>query len=251
MSLPEAFRPFVEGAPCAVMARLSVEYLLDDQTLSLLFAEHADRQYERQQTLTHLVDVMLDVACGIQGSPRLAFQARSEEIAASLSAFYGKLNRTELGISAAVVAHSAQKARTVIQAMRGLDSEPVPGFASYVLDGNMLAGTDHRLKPLRPLRNRNRQRTGDPRDWCRGAIFPLAEDHASPGHTHPRRRNGNRAHHQPAAPSPGPNDRHGLSSAMDHRKAFPAAHRLAALRAAHAGLSAGGVVCICHVAGGG
>ena len=152
MSLPEAFRPFVEGAPCAVMARLSVEYLLDDQTLSLLFAEHADRQYERQLTLTHLVDVMLDVACGIQGSPRSAFQARSEEIAASLSAFYGKLNRTELGVSAAVVAHSGKKARTVIQAMQGLDSEPVPGFASHVLDGNMLAGTDHRLKPLRKTR---------------------------------------------------------------------------------------------------
>jgi hypothetical protein len=152
MSLPEAFRPFVEGAPCAVMARLSVEYLVDDETLSLLFAEHARSQYERQLTLTNLVDVMLDVACGIHGSPRSAFQARSDQIAASLSAFYGKLNRTELGISAAVVAHSGQKARTVIQAMQGLDSEPVPGFASYVLDGNMPAGTDHRLKPLRKTR---------------------------------------------------------------------------------------------------
>lgn len=152
MSLPDAFRPFVKGAPCAVMARLSVEYLVDDQTLSLLFAEHASGQYERQLTLTNLVDVMLDVACGIQGSPRSAFQARSEVIAASLSAFYGKLNRTEVGISAAVVAHSGQKARAVIRAMRGLDSEPVPGFTSYVLDGNMPAGTEHRLKPLRKTR---------------------------------------------------------------------------------------------------
>jgi IS4 transposase len=152
MSLPEAFRSFVEGAPCAVMARLSVEHLVDDQTLSLLFAEHARGQYERQLTLANLVDVMLDVACGIHGSPRSAFQARSDQIAASLSAFYGKLNRTELSISAAVVAHSGEKARAVIRAMRGLDTEPVPGFASYVLDGNMLAGSEHRLKPLRKTR---------------------------------------------------------------------------------------------------
>ena len=93
MSLPEAFRPFVEGASCAVMARLSVEYLVDDETLSMLFAEHAHDQYEHQLTLANLVDVMLDVACGIHGSPRSAFQARADEIATSLSAFYGKLNR--------------------------------------------------------------------------------------------------------------------------------------------------------------
>jgi hypothetical protein len=36
--------------------------------------------------------------------------------------------------------------------MQGLDREPVPGFTSHVLDGNMLAGTEHRLKPLRKTR---------------------------------------------------------------------------------------------------
>lgn len=152
MSLPESFRCFVEGAPCAVMARLCVEYLLDDETLSLLFAEHAADQYERQLTLTNQVDVMLDVACGIHNSPRSAFQARCDEIAASLSAFYGKLSRTEPGISEAVVAHCGEKARAVIAAMKGLDNEPVPGLCTYVLDGNMLAGSDHRLKPLRKTR---------------------------------------------------------------------------------------------------
>jgi hypothetical protein len=152
MSLPESFRSFVEGAPCAVMARLAVEYLVDDEMLSTLFAEQADRQYERQITLTNLVDVMLDVACGIRGSARSAFVAREEEIAASLSAFYAKLNRTELGISQSLVAHSGRKASEVIRAMNGLDVEPIPGFATFVLDGNMLTGTDHRLKPLRRTR---------------------------------------------------------------------------------------------------
>jgi IS4 transposase len=152
MSLPESFRPFVEGAPCAVIARLAVEYLVDDATLRMLFAENATAQYEREVTLKNLVDVMLDVACGARRSPRAAFLARADQIAASLSAFYGKLNRTELGISEAIVEYTGQKAGQLIRAMKGLDAEPVPGFRTYVLDGNMLTGTEHRLKPLRNTR---------------------------------------------------------------------------------------------------
>jgi IS4 transposase len=152
MSLPESFRPFVEGAPCAVITRLAVEYLVDDDTLRMLFTENATAQYEREVTLTNLVNVMLDVACGARRSPRAAFLARADQIAASLSAFYGKLNRTELGISEAVVAHTGRKASQLIRAMKGLDTEPIPGFRTYVLDGNMLTGTEHRLKPLRSTR---------------------------------------------------------------------------------------------------
>ena len=152
MSLPKAFQPFVEGAPSAVITRLALEYLVDDKALGMLFADHATAQYEREVTLTNLVNVMLDVACGARRSPRAAFQARGDQIAASLSAFYGKLQRTELGISEAIVAHSGKKAGQLIRAMKGLDAEPVPGFPSYVLDGNMLTGTEHRLKPLRNTR---------------------------------------------------------------------------------------------------
>jgi IS4 transposase len=152
MSLPKAFQPFVEGAPSAVISRLALEYLVDDVALGMLFADHATAQYERDVTLTNLVNVMLDVACGGRRSPRAAFQSRSDEIAASLSAFYGKLKRTELGISEAIVAHSGKKAGQLIRAMKGLDTEPVLGFPSYVLDGNMLTGTEHRLKPLRNTR---------------------------------------------------------------------------------------------------
>ena len=152
MSLPESFRPFVEGAPCAVVARLAMEYLVDDVVLRTLFAEHASAQYEREVTLTNLVNVMLDVACGNRRSPRAAYLARKDQIAASLSAFYGKLNRTELAISEAVVEHTGERAGRLIRAMNGLQKEPVPGFATYVLDGNMLTGTEHRLKPLRQTR---------------------------------------------------------------------------------------------------
>ena len=152
MSLSESFRPFVEGAPCAVVARLAMEYLMDDTALRTLFAENACGQYEREITLTNLVNVMMDVACGGRPSPRAAYLARKEEIAASLSAFYAKLSRTELAISEAIVEHTGKQAGLLIRAMGGLQEEPVPGFATYVLDGNMLAGTEHRLKPLRQTR---------------------------------------------------------------------------------------------------
>ena len=73
MSLSKSFQPFVKGAPCAVIARLAVEYLVDDETLKALFSENATLQYEREVTLTNLVNVMLDVACGTRRSPRAAF----------------------------------------------------------------------------------------------------------------------------------------------------------------------------------
>jgi IS4 transposase len=152
MVLPPEFEPFVRGAPCAVITRLAAEWLLDDQTIRRLFDAHAVDQYEREITLSNLVNVMLDVACGTRRSPRAAFLARTDEIAASLSAFYGKLNRTEPALGQALVAHSAARGGELIRALRGLTPEPVSGFRSVILDGNMLAGTDHRLGPLRGTR---------------------------------------------------------------------------------------------------
>ena len=152
MSLPAKFTPFVQGAPCAVMTRIAAEWMLDQTTVSDLFKEHAVGQYEREITLTNLVDVMLDVATGVRRSPRAAYLARADEIAASLTAFYGKLNRTEPLIGQALVASTARRAGELIRATGGFAVEPIPGLQSLILDGNMLAGTDHRLKPLRGTR---------------------------------------------------------------------------------------------------
>ncbi len=93
MSLPKAFQRFVEGAPCAVMARLAAEWFVDTESLRMLFEEVAKAQYERELTLDQLVAVMLDVACGTRPSPRATHLARQEEIVVSLTAFFGKLRR--------------------------------------------------------------------------------------------------------------------------------------------------------------
>lgn len=152
MALPRAFDAFVQGAPCTVITRLVAERIVDDRMLSTLFREHAVTQYDRDITITHLVQVMLDVACGMVPSVRAGFLRRQEEMAASLTAFYGKLDRADPELGMALVAQVALQLQPIIQRLGRFGYEPLPGVPSYILDGNMLAGTDHRLKPLRKTR---------------------------------------------------------------------------------------------------
>jgi Transposase DDE domain len=152
MALPRAFDAFVQGAPCTVLTRLVAERIVDDQLLRMLFQEHAVTQYDRDITITHLVEVMLDVACGLVRSVRAGFLRRQEEMAASLTAFYGKLDRADPELGMALVAHVAGQLEPLIKRLGFFGQEPLEGIPSYILDGNMLAGTDHRLKPLRKTR---------------------------------------------------------------------------------------------------
>jgi IS4 transposase len=149
--LPEILDPFVEGAAAAVMIRIALDRIIDEPVLNQLFEETAQAQYTREWTLEHFVQVMLDVACGFRPSPHAAFRRRQLEMIASLSAFYRKLNRMELAIPVAIVRHTAQRARDLIVAAGALIPEPIPGYASRILDGNALSGTEHRLEPLRDL----------------------------------------------------------------------------------------------------
>src|SRR3954471_24805112 len=149
MVLPAILNPFVEGAPAAVMTRIALDWIIDGTSLDQLLQEVAEGQYTRELTLTHFVQVMLDVACGYRPSPRAAYLRRELAGSASLSAFYRKLNRMELAIPEAVVRRTATRARQLIAAGGGLLPEPVAGYAVRILDGNILTGTEHRITPLR------------------------------------------------------------------------------------------------------
>ena len=149
MVLPALLNPFVEGAPAAVMTRIALDWIIDGTPLDQLFQEVAEAQYEREFALSHFVQVMLDVACGFRPSPRAAFLRREFQRVASISAFYRKLGRMELGITEDVVRRTARRARQLIVAGGGLLPEPIPGYAARILDGNVLAGTEHRITPLR------------------------------------------------------------------------------------------------------
>lgn len=153
MILPAILDPFADGAPAAVMTRLALDWIVDGTAVDRLFEELAEGQYLREFTLSHLVQVMLDVACGSKPSPHAAFHARRLDQVASVSAFYRKLDRMETVVTAAILSRSADRAADLISASGGTTPEPIPGYAARVLDGNILTGTDHRLKPLRGTRS--------------------------------------------------------------------------------------------------
>jgi hypothetical protein len=108
-------------------------------------------RYTCEFTLTHFVQVMLDVAIGYRPSPRAAFFRRDLALIASISAYYRKLNRMEMALSEAVVRGTAVRARRPITAGGGLMPEPVDGYAARILDGDVLTGTEHPVGPCAPL----------------------------------------------------------------------------------------------------
>jgi hypothetical protein len=152
MILPAILNPFVEKAPAAVMTRIALDWILDGIPLDTLLQDVADGQFERELLLRHLVDVMLDVACGFRPSPRAAYIRRDLELVASPSAFYRKLGRMELPVTEEIVRLTAARARRLIRAGGGTLPEPIPGYPARILDGNVLAGSEHRIEPLRTTR---------------------------------------------------------------------------------------------------
>jgi Transposase DDE domain len=149
--LPAILDPFAQGAAPAVMTRIALDWIIDEPVLNRLFEETAEDGYTREWLLEHFVQVLVDVACGFRKSPRAAFRHRQLELIASLTSFYRKLDRMELAVPAAVVAHTARRARELIVAAGALMPEPIEGYACRILDGNALSGTEHRMVPLRDL----------------------------------------------------------------------------------------------------
>jgi Transposase DDE domain len=145
--------PHGDAVPLAVMVRGILEWLLDEATLEKLFQEHAPDQYTRELTINALVRLLIQVAAGIRSSIFAAFQADQAldqpTITTSYQALYGKLGRLQPAVSEAVVRYGAERCQRLLSLMPGVRVEPRPGYRMRVLDGNVLAGSDHRLTPLR------------------------------------------------------------------------------------------------------
>src|SRR3954470_4683258 len=133
------------------MARAAVEHALAPQAIDALFERTAQRQYTRTLLFSSVVDQMGAVVARVQPAVNAAYRARAETIGVSLRAVYDKLDRTEPGVSAELVRHTARTLSPVISAMGGQRSPWLPGYPVKILDGNHLAGTEHRLKELRTI----------------------------------------------------------------------------------------------------
>lgn len=150
LAYPQELMPFLKGAPLTVLVRSCLERLLQQTTLEQLFEDTAQANYQRELTLTFLVETMLDVACGTQPSPNKAYLAHCTDSSATVAAFYGKLKRLEPAISAAVVQQFATLAQQLLTQLGATQPELIAGYRARVVDGTVLGGrTDHRIKPLR------------------------------------------------------------------------------------------------------
>jgi hypothetical protein len=145
--------PHAQAVPLAVMVRGTLEWLLDEATLEKLFQEHAPQQYTRELTINALVGLLIQVAAGIHASVFAAYQADQAldqpTIPTSYQAVYAKLGRLQPAVSAAVVHHGAERCGRLLTLLPDARREPRPGYRMRVLDGNVLAGSEHRLTPLR------------------------------------------------------------------------------------------------------
>src|SRR5258708_2674194 len=138
MVLPAILNPFAEGAAPAVMTRMALDWMIERTSLDPILEEVAEGQYDREFVLSHFVQVMCDVACGFRRSPGEAFLKGHLDRRASISAFYRKLARMELAVTAAIVRETAARARDLIAAGGGLLPEPIEGYTARILDGNVL-----------------------------------------------------------------------------------------------------------------
>ena len=149
MLLDPVFDRFASASPVTVMLRATLEHGLAPGPLDQLFDATARQQYTRELLFSTLVELMGSVVCRVRPSVHAAYQARPEPLPVTPRAVYGKLGRLEPGVSAALVRHTAAQWGPLIQEVEGALPPLLPGYRVRVLDGNHLAGTQHRLKELR------------------------------------------------------------------------------------------------------
>ncbi|MBK5965425.1 hypothetical protein CCR95_15340 [Thiocystis minor] len=143
----EVLERFVDKSPVTVMVRGLLENLLSADKLDRWFEATCARQYTRKILFSSLVGLMLQVVCRTRASIHEAY--RASMIAASVVAVYGKLKGVEPTTSRAFVQVVAGDAERLIDTLGGTRPARLPGYRVKYLDGNCLAATEHRLKPLR------------------------------------------------------------------------------------------------------
>ena len=149
--LGEIFDRFVEESAVTVMTRGLLERLLNPGQLDAWFERTAQKQYTRELLFSTVVDLLMQVVCGVRKSVNVAYQAVEHEMPVSVQSVYNKLNGLEPHISAELVRFSAQEATGLIEELGAQRAGLLPGYRVKMLDGNCLEASEHRLKELREL----------------------------------------------------------------------------------------------------
>lgn len=146
--MEEILQAFVQQAPVAVMMRAALTRAIADSTLDALFERTAQAQYTKEVTFSTLVKLLAQVTLGTYDTVHQAYR-HAKDIPVSVTAIYDKLKGIEPGVVEALVRETAQNFRAIVQALPLPAVAAEPKFKVRQLDGNFLAGTEHRLGCLR------------------------------------------------------------------------------------------------------
>lgn len=147
----------IEVSPLTVLVRGVLEWACPQIFFEELFdRECRPRQWNRKLTISAIAWLMLTVVSGVRKSVFAAFQAdqatEAPTIAASAAALYAKYGRIAPEYTTAVVRASGQRMRSLLDSAGARGPSGWEGYRVIILDGTDLAGTEHRLKPLRRIK---------------------------------------------------------------------------------------------------
>lgn len=148
--LDTMFQRFIENSPVSVMARSLLEYALSPNKLDHWFDKNADYQYTKDLLFSSVFDLMRKVVFTTHPNIHVAFQAQTS-ISVTVQSIYNKLNAIRVTTSAELVRHFAQEMKTILEQLQVQSTPLLDGFRLKIVDGNAIAATEHRLKPLRKL----------------------------------------------------------------------------------------------------
>jgi IS4 transposase len=147
--MDEILQRFIDQAPIAVMVQATAARAIGASVLDDIFERHANGQYTRDLTFSALARLMTQVVFCTYPSVHAAYR-ENQEIPVSITSVYNKLNGLETAVSQALVAETAGSMEQILASLAdGPNVEPVKGLRLRTLDGNFLAGTDHRITCLR------------------------------------------------------------------------------------------------------
>jgi hypothetical protein len=152
MLLAEPFAAFVDESPISVMVRGTVERIFDPMVLDRVFEDHAILGYAKELTFSGCVQIMSHVVFKVSPSVGAYYKAHQKEIPVTRQAVYDKLKHLEPQVSAGLVHYSAEELLPCLKQIGAQLAPLLPHYRVRVLDGNHLAGTEHRIFELRRFR---------------------------------------------------------------------------------------------------
>jgi hypothetical protein len=151
MVLNKVFERFARFSPVTVMMRGLLEYVFPARRLDEVFRAHAVQQYEDELLFSTVVNTLALAVNGVRNSVNAAYLACREDFTVSLTALYDKLQGVEPQVAQALIRESSARLAPVIKALRAELPALLPRYRVKILDGNHLAGTEHRLTETRTL----------------------------------------------------------------------------------------------------